>query len=73
VDVSATFGMGWDNSHTMSWSDTIAFAGGYSWAGGGGYPSYWVAPYAYQATAVTLAGTTYPYWAMDYYVTSIGP
>jgi hypothetical protein len=72
VDTSATFGWGWDNSHTMSWSDTIAFAGGYSWAGDG-YPSYWVAPYVYQATAVTLAGTTYPYWVMDYYVPSIGP
>lgn len=70
VDASATFGMGWDNSHTISWYDTIAFAGGYSWAGGG--VDYWVVPYAYQATAQTLAGTTYPYWVMDYYVPSIG-
>jgi hypothetical protein len=67
VEASASFGMGWDNSHTMSWSDKIAFGGGYSWAGGG-YPSYWVVPYVYQATAETLAGITYPYWVMDYYV-----
>lgn len=72
VEASASFGMGTEYSHTMSWSDTIAFAGGYSWAGGG-YPAYWVVPYVYQATAETEAGITYPYWVMDYYVTSIGP
>ncbi|MCL7455338.1 MAG: hypothetical protein M8467_20070, partial [Anaerolineae bacterium] len=55
VDRSASFGMGLENSHTMSWSDTISFAGGYSWAGGG-HPSYQVVPYVYQATAKTLAG-----------------
>jgi hypothetical protein len=32
-----------------------------------------VVPYVYQATAQTLAGTTYPYWVMDYYVTDFGP
>ncbi len=73
ADASGTFGMGWDKSHTMSWSDTIAFAGGYSWEAADGYSSYWVVPYVYQATAETLAGVTYPYWVMDYYVTSIGP
>jgi hypothetical protein len=73
VEASTSFGMGWDNSHTMSWSDTIAFAGGYSWPAAGDYPSYEVVPYVYQATAVTQAGITYPYWVMDYYVTGIGP
>jgi hypothetical protein len=72
VDASATFGMGWENSSTMSWSDSLSFAGGYSWPAGN-YPFYQVVPYAYQATAKTLAGTAYPYWVMDYYVTGIGP
>jgi hypothetical protein len=73
VDVSATFGMGWDNSNTISWQESISFAGGYSWPAGGSYPPYWVAPYVYQSTAKTLAGATYPYWVMDYYVPGIGP
>ncbi len=72
VDTSATFGFGWDSSNTISWSDTIMFAGGYSWPAGEGYATYSVVPYVYQATAETMAGTTYPYWEMDYYVPSIG-
>jgi hypothetical protein len=63
--------MGWDNSYTMSWSDSIAFAGGYSWDGSGS--DYWVVPYVYQATAETKAGVTYPYWVLDYWVPGIGP
>jgi hypothetical protein len=70
VDTSASFGRGWENSQTMSWSESLMFAGGYSWAGSG-YPSYWAVPYVYQATAKTLAGVTYPYWVMDYYVTGV--
>jgi hypothetical protein len=66
VDVSATFGMGWDNSNTISWQESISFAGGYSWPDDGSYPAYKVAPYVYQSTAKTLAGATYPYWVMDY-------
>lgn len=70
VEVSASYGMGQENSHTMSWSKTIAFEGSYSWAGDGS--SYRVVPYVYQATAETEAGSTYPYWELDYYVTKTG-
>lgn len=71
VDTSATFGMGWQNSNTVSWSESTMFAGGYSWGFDESHRCYYVVPYVYQATAKTLAGTTYPYWVMDYYVTEL--
>jgi hypothetical protein len=71
VDTSATFGMGFENSNTISWSDSTMFAGGYSWGADDSHPCYDVVPYVYQATAKTLAGGTYPYWVMDYYVTEL--
>jgi hypothetical protein len=72
VETSATFGRGWENSSTVSWSRETMFAGGYSWADSG-HPGFYVVPYVYQATARTEAGTTYPYWVMDYYVPGLYP
>jgi hypothetical protein len=72
IDAAATFGNGWSSSNTVSWSRAIMFAGGYSWPADEGLP-YDVVPFVYQATAKTQAGTTYPYWVMDYYVPQIGP
>jgi hypothetical protein len=68
TDAAGTFGFGTENSNTISWFDTIMFGGGYK-GSDVDFPSYGVVPYVYQATAVTEAGTAYPYWELDYYVT----
>ena len=73
LDASGTFGMGWQSSETLSWNEMLSFAGGiYQFPYGAG-PCYRIVPFAYQATARTVVGATYPYWEMDYYVPWRGP
>ena len=67
ADAAGTFGMGWENSSSMSWGEEIQFSGGYK-REDDDYRCYKVTPYAYMATAKTLAGATYQYWELDYYV-----
>jgi hypothetical protein len=71
VDRSVTAGMGTSSSQTMGWGEKLSFSGRVYQFQDPDRLCYTVVPYVYQAKARTLAGVTYPYWEMDYYVTKI--
>ena len=67
MDASFTYGMSSMYSTTTSWMDELSF-GGKVYNFSVERPCYGIVPYVYSATAKTLAGTTYNYWEVDYYV-----
>ena len=73
TDRSLTTGRGTESSQRMAWGESLAFYGRSYHFQDPGRLCYTVVPYVYQAKARTLAGVTYPYWEMDYYVTKIWP
>jgi len=71
VDASVTGGGGKDWSRTTSWTENLAMGGSVSNFFEDDCPGcldYGVQPYVWEATAVSLAGDTYPYLEVDYYV-----
>jgi hypothetical protein len=71
-DASVTTGVGFNSSQTMSWGNSLAFEGVIEQFQDPSRLCYTIHPYVYLAKATTLAGVTYPYWEMDFYVTNIG-
>jgi hypothetical protein len=73
VDAGFTFGFGWDRSRSVSWSNELEIGGSVYLLSDPAFAScvYTVVPYIYHAKATTLAGATYPYLEMDYYVPSL--
>jgi hypothetical protein len=71
VDTSATFGMGWESSQYTSWTEELSFEGQVEKITDETRLCYTLVPFVYQAKARTLAGATYAYWEMDYYVPRI--
>jgi hypothetical protein len=72
MDAAVTGGLAGNNGTITSWTNALSF-GGVVYAFDVDRPSYSLVPYVYKATATTLAGTTYEYWAVDYYVPDIFP
>jgi hypothetical protein len=70
VDAGVTAGFGWDKSRSVSWSDELEIGGTVYLVSDPAFTTcvYTVVPYIYHAKATSLAGVTYPYLEMDYYV-----
>lgn len=73
ADASFTTGFGSQSSNTTSWQESLSFGGGVYKFQDPNRPCYEIVPYVVQGNAVTAAGTSYPYFEMDYYVPWIGP
>ena len=73
VDAGVTIGFGQDESRSVSWSDELEIGGAVYLISDPAFETcdYTVVPYIYHAKATTLAGVTYPYLEMDYYVPSL--
>ncbi len=73
VDAGVTVGFGWDASRSVSWSNELEIGGAVYKVSDPAFQTcvYNVVPYIYHAKATTLAGVTYPYLEMDYYVPSL--
>jgi hypothetical protein len=73
VDAGVTAGFGWDESRSISLSDELEMGGAVYKISDPTFETcvYYVMPYIYHAKATTLAGVTYPYLEMDYYVPSL--
>ena len=73
VDAGVTVGFGWDVSRSVSWSNALEIGGAVYKVSDPAFQTcaYTVVPYIYHAKASTLAGVTYPYLEMDYYVPSL--
>jgi hypothetical protein len=73
VDAGVTVGFGWDESRSVSWSNELEIGGAVYKVSNPAFQTcvYNVVPYIYHAKATTLAGVTYPYLEMDYYVPSL--
>ena len=71
MDASVTAGFGWEESRSVSWTESLEIGGGVE-KFAGGYDCYEMVPYIYHARARTVAGATYPYIEVDYYVPWIG-
>jgi hypothetical protein len=70
VDAGFTAGFGWDESRSLSWSEDLEIGGTVYLVSDPAFETcvYTVVPYIHHAKATTLAGVTYPYLEMDYYV-----
>ncbi len=73
VDAGVTVGFGRDESRSVSWSNEMEIGGSVYLVSDPAFETcvYTVVPYIYHAKATTLAGVTYPYLEMDYYVPSL--
>jgi hypothetical protein len=74
MDTSVTAGYGSDWSRSISWGSALSMAGSLEQYDTGVCPAcrdYEIVPFVYEATAVTRAGTTYPYLEWDYYVRQV--
>lgn len=71
MDTSLTTGFGWEESHSVSWTQDLEIGGGVE-KFAGSYDCYEMVPYIYHAKAKTVAGATYPYIEVDYYVPWVG-
>lgn len=74
VDSSVTLGFGWEASRSVSWEETLELGGAIDMPADlrFQYQGYELVPYIYHAKARTLAGATYPYLEVDYYVPALG-
>jgi hypothetical protein len=68
VDRSFTGGLGVRWSDSTNWTESLAFGGRVYSFNQQEYPNYQIVPYVYHANARTVAGTTYKYFEVDYYV-----
>ena len=70
ADAGVTVGFGWDQSRSVSWSDELEIGGAVYKISDPAFQTcrYRVLPYIYHAKGTTLAGITYPYLEMDYFV-----
>jgi hypothetical protein len=73
ADAGVTVGFGWDQSRSISWSDELEIGGAVYKISDPAFQTcrYGVLPYIYHAKATTVAGATYPYLEMDYFVPSL--
>lgn len=73
VDAGVTVGFGWDESRSVSWSNELEIGGAIYKISNPAFQTcvYTAVPYIYHAKATSVAGVTYPYLEMDYYVPSL--
>jgi hypothetical protein len=72
VDVSGTYGQGWEEARMVTWEETLEIGGLVEKFQDDTRECYDVVPFVYTARAVTGAGMVYDYTEMDYYVPWIG-
>lgn len=70
IDTGFTEGFGWEESRSVSWSDELEIGGAVYKISDPAFQTcrYRVLPYIYHAKGTSLAGVTYPYLEMDYFV-----
>jgi hypothetical protein len=71
MDVSFTYGKGWESSRTVSWETALEIGGSVSKFTDPTRQCYDIVPYVYTARAITQAGAVYPYLEADYYVPGV--
>ena len=71
MDVSFTYGKGWEWSRTVSWEEALEIGGSVSKFTDETRQCYDIVPYIYNARAITQAGAVYPYLEADYYVPGV--
>jgi len=81
IEATGAYGLTKDWSNTTSWGTGFEVGGSVYFVPGEIQDSqlvckgqcYDVVPYVYEATATSVAGVTYPYMAVDYYVPAVFP
>jgi hypothetical protein len=71
LDLSFTYGRGWESSRTVSWEKTLEIGGSVSKFADETRQCYDIVPFIYKAQAITQAGAVYPYLEADYYVPGV--
>ena len=71
VDSSVTFGFGGESSRGVSWNEELSIKTGVEYFSDSSFQCYDAWPYLYHARARTLAGGSYPYLELGWYVPDI--